>query len=188
MMMKLRLTIVVVTLLVVAAAAAVTAGSGRPSTLPPEKQAMADKIAALKAAADAPPAAKVAPAGLQQNDLEAVAAVGGTPAGIGRMFTDAETMRPPGYPDDIFTNSWSVASGAINIDVWAAARGSDPRRGFLLVVLWNTDRTSIIGGGEYEPSAAKGALRITGAQGTILSIRTSDGTNFTIDAAKPLFK
>ena len=182
--MKTRHFLIGIALLVLASATAVAAGSNGAGKLPPAKQAMEDKIAAMREAASANGAAKVAPADLPNDRPEPAPALGGTVAGVGRMYSDADTMRPPGYPDDTFTNSWSVTSDTVNIDVWAAARAADPRRGFLLIIIWNSDRTAVIGGGEYEPSAARGALRILGAQGSNLSIGTLDGTTFSLDPAR----
>ena len=171
------------------ATAAVAAGASS-SSLPPAKQAMADKIANAQGAARAQAGseAKRNDPGRPVSAPEAAAQVPGAASGIGRLVADSDTLRPPGHPDDVFTNSWTVSSPTVNVDVWAGARGADQSRGFVLVVVWNADRTTVIGGGEFEPAQAHGELRIISATGSQLAITDRAGGAITFDVGTLRFK
>jgi hypothetical protein len=111
----------------------------------------------------------------------------GVQAGIGLLFSDSQTMRPPGYPDDQFTNSWSVVSPELNLDVWAGARGPDPEQGFLLVVAWNADRTSIQWSREFDAPQRGGALHILSASAATLSVSDDEGHLFSFNVTTQAF-
>jgi hypothetical protein len=181
--------IVVVAAFLALVAATVAAGASS-SHLPPAKQAMSDKLAAERSAARdrAGSVNKASDVGRPVSSPEPKAQAAGIASGIGTLVADADTLRPPGHPDDTFTNSWTVSSASLNVDVWAGARGSDPNRGFLLVVVWNANRTSVISGGEFEPAQGRGALRIRSATGTDLALTSADGGTMTFDVAGLRFK
>ena len=109
-------------------------------------------------------------------------------AGLGRLYTGSDSSRPPGYPDDSFTSSWSVISPTLNVDVWAGAYGPDPTQGFLLVVAWNSERTSILWSKEVSAPSESGALRIVGATGALLQISSATGLELSFDAAVGVFQ
>jgi hypothetical protein len=157
--------------------------------LPPEKQAIEDKITALRQGNI--PAQKLGRAGAPADGTSIQGPqpiIGGVPAGAGTLFNGDDMMRPPGYPDDAFTNSWSIVSSTTNVDVWAGARGADPDQGFLVVAVWNPDRTTVLGGGEYNAPARGGALQITGNKGSTISLTDAKGASLVFDYVELAFR
>lgn len=155
--------------------------------LPPEKQAIEDAYASLKAYGQTHQKTKVAinpnPAGetVPPPDF-------GTPAGIGLLVGHEDTSQPPGHMDDIITNSWTAFSPKTNIDVWAGAYGDNSKQGFLLVQVWNGDRTSIVIDGVYDTPTADGVVTIGSVDGQVLMLQAADGVSFDFDTAALAFR
>jgi len=175
-------------------AAAGTASGVTETPLAAGKQAVADHIASVRASAAANPAPKIPINPNTDSSSSAIfAPLGGTPAGVGLLFGHADTARPPTDKDDSFTNSWSIFSSSLNLDVWAGARGADAEQGFVMVVIWNADRTSIVGGGSFDTPSRSGAVSIVSANGQVLTLATdatasSSATTFVFDTASLQFK
>jgi hypothetical protein len=156
--------------------------------LPPAKQAVESAITALRAKGQVDPMPKGQPNPNSPEPQPPVLPTGGTPAGIGILFAENESSRPPTDRDDQFTNSWSVFSPTLNVDAWAGSRGNDPSQGFVMVVVWNTDRTSIIGGGSFDTPRRGGAVRIVGATGRTLALLAADGTALSFEPIGGTFR
>ena len=156
--------------------------------LPPAKQAVADHIKAVQAAAQANPAPKGQVNPNPQQAMTLLVPVGGTPAGAGRIYDAADTLHPPIDREDAVTNSWSVSSATANIDVWAGARGADPLQGFALIVGWNADRTTILSVNDVDAPSRGGPLTIVGASGTLLTLGDATGATLALDATTGTFR
>lgn len=155
--------------------------------LPPAKQAIEQAVAKLQAQGRVNPM----PKGLPNPNTDAGAAIvppmGGRAAGDGVLFDSAQMSRPPTDRDDQFTSSWSLTSPGLNIDVWAGSLAVDPAQGLMMVVGWNTDRTSIVGGATFTTPAKAGAETIIGASGHVLSLRSANGTTISFDPVAGVF-
>jgi hypothetical protein len=156
--------------------------------LPPAKQAVADHIKSVQAAAQAnrAPKGQVNPNPKQATTL--LVPVGGTPAGVGRIYDATDTVHPPIDREDAVTNSWSVSSAAVNIDVWAGTRGADPLQGFALIVSWNADRTSVVSMVDVDAPSRGGPLSIVAASGTVLTLSDATGATLALDATTGTFR
>ncbi len=176
-------------ILVACALAGGPAASDSPGdSLPPDKQAIQDNIDKARAAGQVDPAPKSLENPNPTDQVEFIAPDGGVPAGAGLLFFGSDVSAPPTDRDDTFTSSWSIISQDQNIDVWAGARGPDPRQGFVMVVVWDSTRTRIVGGGSYDAPEQHGTLTISGADGLVLILVDGDGTKLVFDAVGQAFR
>lgn len=152
------------------------------SPLPPAKQAIVNAYASLEAAGQANPGPKQ-PEHPTPGPMGQGVTITGSAAGAGWLVAEADTIRPAGDSEDLFTNSWYMNSPSLNVDVWAGARGTDPSQGFLMVVLWDSQRLTITGGGIFDTPRHDGIVRIAGAVGTTLTVTGAGSSTFTFDVS-----
>lgn len=150
------------------------------TALPPAKAAIEAKIAALRASGS--PAPKTG-AYESEEPRPAIVAPGGVATGGGYLYSAADSERPPGYPDDTFTNSWYISSPSLNLTVWGAARGSDPTQGFLLVAVWDQARNHLVAIHEIDGASGGGALSIVGADAESLHLVDATGHSLAFNLA-----
>lgn len=78
-----------------------------------------------------------------------------------------------------FENQWQDVVGGKHTNVWAGAAGDDPQQGVVVVLTTSLDLTQA-GSPEVFPTPSRtGALRITDAHGTVLTLVSSAGATFT---------
>jgi hypothetical protein len=78
-----------------------------------------------------------------------------------------------------FENQWQDVVGGKHTNVWAGASGNDPQQGVIVVLTTSVDLTQT-GSPEVFPTPSRtGALRITDAHGTVLTLVDSTGATFT---------
>ncbi len=196
--MKAHRTIVIVvgTAVAVAAAVLVLRSGGDPvrsdypyPTLPPEKQAIADREEKLRLdalAAPIPPAfAKGPPPTRQPPSSPLPDNILRIPAGAGTIVE--EGLAPFPSSAYLFQNSWHEAQGDQTIIVYAGVEAHDRSQG-LAVVLVDLDYKPVPGaGGFYLTPSKSGSVRIVDAQGLLLPLDAKDGTRFLFDVASRQF-
>jgi hypothetical protein len=79
------------------------------------------------------------------------------------------------------TNAWFGLQGGTRVIVFAGASGADPAQG--MVVVWALDQAPRT----YPTPVRGGAVRITAASGSLLTLTTAQGTHTGFDAAAGQF-
>ena len=110
-----------------------------------------------------------------------------TPAGAGTIIDDSASPMGPMY---VIENSWLYETNVIRYGVFAGARREEgppqPRitlQGIVSVWVWALSGEPYPGGqgGTYNTPSKKGPVRIVGAQGQRLILKTDDGTTLYFD-------
>jgi hypothetical protein len=79
----------------------------------------------------------------------------------------------------IFQNQWQDVVGGKHTNVWAGAAGDDPQQGVVVVRTTTLDLAQAGSPEVFITPSRTGALRITDAQGTVLTLVDSTGATFT---------
>jgi hypothetical protein len=98
------------------------------------------------------------------------------PAGI---FQDREAPMPASQFQAV--NRWQGEVGNRRLAVYAGYQGTDPTRGLLLILSY--DNKSVDAQGKLIQRPGDGALRILGASGHVLTIRSNSQRQYRYDAA-----
>jgi hypothetical protein len=157
----------------VLAGAATEAAAQQP---PPGLAAKQARIAQMdQAGSAAQQAARPAKLANPQLPLEAAQAV--------QLIGIQEHTGTPPLPGSQFqsTNAWFGLLNGTRVIVFAGAAGADPAQG--MVVVWALDQAPRT----YNTPARGGAVRITAASGSLLTLTTAQGTQTVFDAAAGQF-
>ncbi len=178
---------------VLIAAPVVAVAQNRPgpdySKFPPEKRALLEAQDRAIATAQAGPKPPKDPRDSKGNVPQAAPPPprpGSQPRRLAGAGTIIETGLAPFPAQQFFgQNRWVETKGGNDVVVYAGADGEDPSQG--VVVVQVTRNHAGIDGGAFPTPRKAGAVRVTGAQGEVLTLTATDGTTFTFDVASRRF-
>jgi hypothetical protein len=149
--------------------------------LPPQKQAILDRIAQFKAALPNDPAAKAAAIAHNPGPPAATAE---TPPLNGILDTSQAPFAPGRY---LIENRWQELRGATLHQLYAGADASDPSQGVVVeqLILWPDDRDLTVA--EFRTPVKAGALKVTSVEGHLATLTSANGTQFVFDLAANRF-
>jgi hypothetical protein len=155
-------------------------GSGGPP-LPPQKQAILDRIAQFKAGLPNNPAAKANAIGNNPGPPTGEA----EPPPLNGILDISESPFAPGRY--VIENRWQELRGATLHQLYAGADASDPSQGLVVeqLVIWPQDRDVSVA--EFRTPVTAGALKITSVDGNRASLTSENGTQFVFDLAANRF-
>ncbi len=81
-----------------------------------------------------------------------------------------------------FENQWHEILNGEHVKVYAGAPGQDPSQGVVVIQILSLDNQNVGAPRVVEAPRGVGSLRITGAKGAILTLRSSQGIELTLNA------